>query len=52
MALPIALGVVVAVLTGVGLAALVDAAVRSDPMVVDWPGVGVLSAGAIALACW
>ncbi len=49
VALPIALGVVMAVLTGVGLAALL-VRLSGDPMVIDWLGIGVLSAAAAALA--
>lgn len=49
VALPIALGVVVALATGIGLAALVMRLTR-DPMVVDWAGVALLCAGAIALS--
>ncbi|MGB3437404.1 MAG: FtsX-like permease family protein [Actinophytocola sp.] len=49
VALPIVLGVVVAVITGVGLAALVMR-LSKDPLVVDWAGVAVLCAGAIALS--
>jgi ABC-type lipoprotein release transport system permease subunit len=49
VALPIALGVLVAVLTGVGLAALL-VRLSDDPLMIDWLGVGVLSAAAAALA--
>ncbi|GAB1508246.1 FtsX-like permease family protein [Actinophytocola sp. KF-1] len=49
VALPIALGVVVALITGIGLAALVMR-LTEDPMVVDWAGVALLCAGAIALS--
>jgi ABC-type antimicrobial peptide transport system permease subunit len=49
VALPIVLGVVVALLTGIGLAALVMR-LTEDPMVVDWAGVSLLCAGAIALS--
>jgi ABC-type antimicrobial peptide transport system permease subunit len=49
VALPIVLGVVVALLTGIGLAALVMR-LTEDPMVVDWAGVALLCAGAIALS--
>ncbi|MDQ3790095.1 MAG: ABC transporter permease, partial [Actinomycetota bacterium] len=49
VALPIALGVVVALVTGVGLAALVMR-LTHDPMVIDWGGVALLCAGAIALS--
>ncbi len=49
VALPIALGVVVALITGIGLAALVMR-LTEDPMVVDWGGVALLCAGAIALS--
>ena len=49
VALPIVLGVVVALLTGIGLAALVMR-LTEDPMVVDWGGVALLCAGAIALS--
>lgn len=49
VALPIALGVLVAVLTGVGLAGLL-VRLSSDPLAIDWLGVGLLSAAAAALA--
>ncbi len=49
VALPIALGVVVALITGIGLAALVMR-LTDDPIVVDWGGVALLCAGAIALS--
>jgi hypothetical protein len=49
VALPIALGVVVAVITGIGLAALVMR-LSEEPMVVDWGGVALLCAGAVALS--
>jgi FtsX-like permease family protein len=49
VALPIALGTVVALATGLGLAALVMR-LTEDPMVVDWGGVALLSTGAIALS--
>lgn len=49
VALPIALGTVVALATGLGLAALVMR-LTEDPMVIDWGGVALLSAGAIALS--
>jgi hypothetical protein len=41
--------VLVAVLTGVGLAALL-VRLSSDPLMIDWLGVGVLSAAAATLA--
>lgn len=47
--LPIVLGVVVAVVSGVGLAWLVLRATRGG-LAVDWVGVGLLSAGAVVLA--
>ena len=47
--LPIAIGVVVAVLTGVGLAWLV-LRITDESLAVDWLGVGLLSAGAAALS--
>jgi hypothetical protein len=49
VALPISLGTVVALATGLGLAALVMR-LTEDPMIVDWGGVALLSAGAIALS--
>jgi ABC-type antimicrobial peptide transport system permease subunit len=49
VALPIALGVLVAVLTGVGLAGLI-VRLTGDPLAIDWLGVGVLSAAAAALS--
>ncbi|MFC4859104.1 FtsX-like permease family protein [Actinophytocola glycyrrhizae] len=49
VALPIALGVVVALATGLGLAALVMR-LSEDPLVVDWGGVVLLCAGAVALS--
>jgi hypothetical protein len=49
VALPIALGVVVALVTGIGLAALVMRLTR-EPIVVDWAGVALLCAGAVALS--
>jgi hypothetical protein len=49
VALPIALGTVVALATGLGLAALVMRLVE-ETMVVDWAGVALLSAGAVALS--
>jgi len=48
VALPIGLGVVVALVTGVGLAALVMR-LAHQRLSIDWPGVAVLSAGAICL---
>jgi predicted lysophospholipase L1 biosynthesis ABC-type transport system permease subunit len=48
VALPIGLGVVVAVLTGVGLAWLI-LRLSNDPLSVDWAGVGLLAAGAALL---
>lgn len=47
--LPIALGVVVAVLTGVGLAWLVMR-ISDEPLAIDWLGVGLLSGGAALLS--
>jgi hypothetical protein len=49
VALPIVLGVAVALITGVGLAALVMR-LSHDPVVIDWAGVTLLCAGAIALS--
>lgn len=49
VALPIVLGVVVALVTGIGLAALVMR-LTDEPMAVDWSGVALLCAGAIALS--
>jgi ABC-type antimicrobial peptide transport system permease subunit len=49
VALPIALGVLVAVLTGVGLAGLI-VRLTGDPLTIDWLGVGLLSASAAALS--
>jgi ABC-type lipoprotein release transport system permease subunit len=48
VALPIVLGVLMALLTGLGLAALVMRLAR-QPLAIDWPGVAVLCAGAAAL---
>ncbi|GGS21737.1 MULTISPECIES: ABC transporter permease [Actinokineospora] len=45
---PIGLGVVVAVATGVGLAALVNR-MTNDPLLVDWAGVGVMTGAAAVL---
>lgn len=47
--LPIAIGVVVAVLTGMGLARLI-LRITDEPFAVDWLGVGLLSAAAAALS--
>ncbi|MGH3762291.1 FtsX-like permease family protein [Actinophytocola sp.] len=49
VALPIVLGVLVAVLVGVGLAWLL-VRLSSDPLMIDWVGVGLLSAAATVLA--
>ncbi|MFI7679908.1 FtsX-like permease family protein [Actinophytocola sp. NPDC049390] len=49
VALPIVLGVVVALITGIGLAVLVMR-LTEDPTVIDWGGVAVLCAGAVALS--
>jgi len=49
VALPIVLGVVVALITGIGLAALVMR-LSNESMAVDWAGVALLCAGAIALS--
>jgi hypothetical protein len=49
VALPIALGVLVAVVTGVGLAALL-VRLSDDPLSIDWQGVAVLSTAAAALS--
>lgn len=49
VALPIVLGVLVALITGIGLAALVMR-LSNDPLSVDWAGVSLLCAGAIALS--
>jgi ABC-type antimicrobial peptide transport system permease subunit len=49
VALPIVLGVLVAVLTGVGLAGLI-VRLSNDPLAIDWLGVGVLSVAAVALS--
>lgn len=49
VALPIGLGVLVAVLTGVGLAALI-LRLSEDTLSVDWAGVGLLSGGAALLS--
>ncbi|MGH3880336.1 MAG: FtsX-like permease family protein [Actinophytocola sp.] len=50
--LPIALGVAVALLTGIGLAWLIVRLTGADdvPMAIDWPGVALLSGGAGVLA--
>lgn len=45
IALPIGLGLVVAVLTGVGLAGLI-VRLTDEPLSIDWLGVGLLSVGA------
>jgi FtsX-like permease family protein len=47
--LPIALGVLVAVLTGLLLAWLVIDVIVEVPLIVDWPGVGMLSGIALLL---
>lgn len=49
VALPIALGLAVAVVTGVGLASLI-VRLTSDPLSIDWTGVGLLSAAAAVLS--
>ena len=49
VALPIALGVVVAILTGVGLAWLI-VRLTGETLAIDWAGVGLLSGGAALLA--
>lgn len=49
VALPIGLGVVVALATGLGLGALVMG-LTDERLSVDWPGVALLCAGAIALS--
>lgn len=49
VALPIVLGVVMALITGIGLAALM-VRLTEEPLSIDWPGVTVLCAGAIALS--
>ena len=48
VALPIGLGVVVALVTGIGLAALV-LRLSNERLGIDWPGVAVLCGGAVAL---
>jgi ABC-type antimicrobial peptide transport system permease subunit len=48
VALPIGLGVAVALATGVGLAALMMR-LTHEQLTIDWPGVIVLSAGAVCL---
>ncbi|RZS44640.1 FtsX-like permease family protein [Herbihabitans rhizosphaerae] len=48
LAVPMALGVVVAIATGIGLAWLFLRLV-DEPVAVDWPGVGVLSGAAVIL---
>ncbi|MGW5050941.1 FtsX-like permease family protein [Actinokineospora sp. NPDC004072] len=45
---PIGLGVLVALGTGVGLAALVNR-LTNDPLLIDWAGVGVMTAAAAVL---
>jgi hypothetical protein len=49
VALPIALGVMTALITGVGLAALI-VRLTGSPLSIDWPGISVLCGGAIALS--
>jgi ABC-type antimicrobial peptide transport system permease subunit len=49
VALPIAIGVLVAVLTGVGLAWLI-LRLSDEPLSVDWAGTGLLSGGAVLLS--
>jgi hypothetical protein len=49
VALPIGLGVVVALVTGLGLGTLV-LRLTDEVLVIDWPGVALLCAGAIALS--
>lgn len=49
VALPIALGVVVALVTGIGLAALVMR-LTDERLAIDWAGVALLCAGATALS--
>ncbi|WP_291409103.1 FtsX-like permease family protein [Actinophytocola sp.] len=49
VALPIALGVAVAVLTGVGLASLI-VRLAEQTLAIDWVGVGLLAAGAALLS--
>lgn len=48
VALPIVLGVAVALLIGTGLAALI-VRLTDEPLAIDWPGVALLCAGAVAL---
>lgn len=48
VALPITLGVAMAILTGTGLAALMMR-LTEQPLAIDWPGVTLMSAGAVAL---
>ena len=49
VALPIVLGAAVAMITGIGLAALM-VRLTAKSLYIDWPGVTVLCAGAIALS--
>jgi len=49
VALPIALGVAMALVTGIGMAALI-VRLTGEPLSIDWPGVSVLCGGAIALS--
>jgi hypothetical protein len=48
VSLPISLGVLMALGTGIGLAAMLMR-LAEDPMVVDWTGVSLMCAGAVAL---
>jgi ABC-type antimicrobial peptide transport system permease subunit len=48
VALPITLGVAMAILTGIGLAALM-VPLTEKPLFIDWSGIALMSAGAIAL---
>ena len=48
VALPIGLGVVLALATGLGLAAML-LRVTHDPMTIDWAGIVLMCAGAMAL---
>ncbi|MFL6120192.1 ABC transporter permease [Actinophytocola sp.] len=49
VALPIVLGVAMALITGIGLAALM-VRLTGETLSIDWPGVSLLCAGAIALS--
>lgn len=49
VALPIGLGVLMALVTGIGLAIMVMR-VAEEPVTIDWPGVGLMCLGAVVLS--